>query len=76
MIDIVPNATSPVLDSKENLQFVLLQQLYKPQVLDDLLMESKFIIGRSLSLLKVEWTMVEPSCPRIVRNLRGRLLVG
>jgi vacuolar protein sorting-associated protein 1 len=48
MIDMVPKAISLTLvnHSKENLQRELLQELYKPEVLDDLLKESEFVITR------------------------------
>lgn len=48
MIDMVPKAISFTLVSfsKENLQRELLQELYKPDVLDELLKESEFIVSR------------------------------
>lgn len=48
MIDMVPKAISYTLvtHSKENLQRELLQELYKPEVLDDLLKESEFVVSR------------------------------
>ena len=48
MIDMVPKAISYTLVnySKENLQRELLQELYKPEVLDDLLKESEHVINR------------------------------
>jgi vacuolar protein sorting-associated protein 1 len=48
MIDMVPKAITLTLvnHSKENLQRELLQELYKPEVLDDLLKESEFIVSR------------------------------
>ncbi|EJD06120.1 uncharacterized protein FOMMEDRAFT_18306 [Fomitiporia mediterranea MF3/22] len=48
MIDMVPKAISLTLVnfSKENLQRELLQELYKPDVLDELLKESEFVINR------------------------------
>jgi hypothetical protein len=48
MIDMVPKAISLTLvsHSKENLQRELLQELYKPEVLDDLLKESEFVVSR------------------------------
>ncbi|KAI0806912.1 Dynamin central region-domain-containing protein [Fomes fomentarius] len=48
MIDMVPKAISLTLvnHSKENLQRELLQELYKPEVLDDLLKESEFVVNR------------------------------
>ncbi|KAI6042995.1 Dynamin central region-domain-containing protein [Pisolithus marmoratus] len=48
MIDMVPKAIVYTLvnHSKENLQRELLQELYKPDVLDDLLKESEFVVNR------------------------------
>jgi hypothetical protein len=48
MIDMVPKAITYTLVefSKENLQRELLQELYKPDVLDDLLKESEFVTSR------------------------------
>jgi hypothetical protein len=48
MIDMVPKAISPTLVSyaKENLQRELLQELYKPEVLDELLKESEYVVTR------------------------------
>ncbi|KAG6845715.1 vacuolar protein sorting-associated protein 1 [Tephrocybe sp. NHM501043] len=48
MIDMVPKAISLnlVVHSKENLQRELLQELYKPEVLDDLLKESDYVVSR------------------------------
>ncbi|THH31528.1 hypothetical protein EUX98_g2638 [Antrodiella citrinella] len=48
MIDMVPKAISYTLVtySKENLQRELLQELYKPEVLEDLLKESEFVVNR------------------------------
>lgn len=48
MIDMVPKAISLTLvnHSKENLQRELLQELYKPEVLDDLLKESEHVVAR------------------------------
>lgn len=48
MIDMVPKAISLTLvaHSKENLQRELLQELYKPEVLDDLLKESEYVVSR------------------------------
>ena len=48
MIDMVPKAITLTLvnHSKENLQRELLQELYKPEVLDDLLKESEFVVNR------------------------------
>lgn len=48
MIDMVPKAVSLTLVnySKENLQRELLQELYKPEVLDELLKESDYVVSR------------------------------
>jgi len=48
MIDMVPKAISLTLvnHSKENLQRELLQELYKAEVLDELLKESEFVVSR------------------------------
>ncbi|EIW60770.1 dynamin-like GTPase VPS1 [Trametes versicolor FP-101664 SS1] len=48
MIDMVPKAITLTLvnHSKENLQRELLQELYKPEVLDELLKESEFVVNR------------------------------
>ena len=48
MIDMVPKAISLTLVSftKENLQQQLLQELYKPEVLDELLKESEHVVNR------------------------------
>ncbi|KZV68057.1 hypothetical protein PENSPDRAFT_653499 [Peniophora sp. CONT] len=48
MIDMVPKAISLTLVnfSKENLQRELLQELYKPEVLDELLKESDYVVSR------------------------------
>lgn len=48
MIDMVPKAIVLTLvnHSKEDLQRELLQELYKPEVLDELLKESEFVVNR------------------------------
>ena len=48
MIDMVPKAISLTLvtHSKNSLQNELLQELYKPEVLDELLKESEFVVNR------------------------------
>lgn len=48
MIDMVPKAITFALVefAKENLQKELLQELYRPEVLDDLLKESEFVVSR------------------------------
>lgn len=51
----VPKAISLTLvsHSKENLQRELLQELYKPEVLDDLLKESEFVVSRRKEVLSM-----------------------
>lgn len=53
MIDMVPKAITLTLvnHAKENLQRELLEHLYKPDVLDELLKESPDIVARSVCLL-------------------------
>jgi hypothetical protein len=48
MIDMVPKAVSLTLVtySKDSLQRELLQELYKPEVLDELLKESDYVVSR------------------------------
>jgi vacuolar protein sorting-associated protein 1 len=48
MIDMVPKAISYTLVnySKDNLQKELLQELYQPEILNDLLKESEFVVQR------------------------------
>ncbi|OCH85222.1 hypothetical protein OBBRIDRAFT_798395 [Obba rivulosa] len=48
MIDMVPKAVSLTLvtHSRDNLQRELLEQLYKPEVLDELLKESEYVVSR------------------------------
>jgi hypothetical protein len=48
MIDMVPKAIMLTLvnHSKMNLQRELLQELYKAEVLDDLLKESEYVVSR------------------------------
>ncbi|KAK7049376.1 vacuolar protein sorting-associated protein 1 [Paramarasmius palmivorus] len=48
MIDMVPKAITLTLvnHAKENLQKELLQELYKPEVLDELLKESEYVVNR------------------------------
>ncbi|PPQ67650.1 hypothetical protein CVT25_012678 [Psilocybe cyanescens] len=55
MIDMVPKAISLTLvnHSKENLQRELLQELYKPEVLDELLKESDYVVSRRKELLQM-----------------------
>lgn len=51
----VPKAIMLTLvnESKENLQRELLQELYKPEVLDDLLKESEFVVNRRKEVLSM-----------------------
>ena len=55
MIDMVPKAITLTLvnHSKENLQRELLQELYKPEVLDDLLKESEFVVTRRKEVMSM-----------------------
>ncbi|KAI0035035.1 Dynamin central region-domain-containing protein [Vararia minispora EC-137] len=55
MIDMVPKAISLTLVnySKENLQRELLQELYKPEVLDELLKESEHVVSRRKELVQM-----------------------
>jgi len=48
IIDVVPKSISYslVTYSKENIQKELLQELYRPEVLDDLLQESETVVNR------------------------------
>ena len=55
MIDMVPKAITLTLvsHSKESLQRELLQELYKPEVLDDLLKESEFVVNRRKEVISM-----------------------
>jgi len=55
MIDMVPKSISLTLvnHSKENLQKELLQELYKPDVLDELLKESHVVVERRAEVVKM-----------------------
>lgn len=55
MIDMVPKAISLTLVgySKENLQRELLQELYKPEILDDLMKESEHVVQRRRELINL-----------------------
>ncbi|KAF5379871.1 hypothetical protein D9757_007201 [Collybiopsis confluens] len=55
MIDMVPKAITLTLvnHSKENLQRELLQELYKPEVLDDLLKESEYVVNRRKEVISM-----------------------
>jgi dynamin 1-like protein len=55
MIDMVPKAITLTLvsHSKEHLQKELLQELYKPEVLDDLLKESEFVVNRRKEVISM-----------------------
>ncbi|KAF8894706.1 Dynamin central region-domain-containing protein [Infundibulicybe gibba] len=59
MIDMVPKAISLTLVSfsKENLQRELLQELYKPEVLEDLLKESEFVVNRRKEVVGMVQTL-------------------
>lgn len=87
MIDMVPKAIVLTLvnHSKENLQRELLQELYKPEVLDDLMKESDFVVNRRKEVVSMVTALnkaeeyVESSCIRldtVLINCRvGSLLV-
>lgn len=55
MIDMVPKAISLTLVnfSKENLQRELLQELYKPDVLEELLKESEYTVARRKEVISM-----------------------
>ncbi|CAE6348071.1 unnamed protein product [Rhizoctonia solani] len=55
MIDMIPKAISLTLvnHSKENLQRELLQELYKPDVLDELLKESDYVVSRRKEVVQM-----------------------
>ncbi|EAU88087.1 VpsA protein [Coprinopsis cinerea okayama7 len=55
MIDMVPKAVMLTLvnHSKENLQQELLKELYKPDVLDDLMKESEYVVNRRKEVMKM-----------------------
>ena len=55
LIDMVPKAITLTLvsHSKDNLQRELLQELYKPEVLDDLLKESEFVVNRRKEVVQM-----------------------
>lgn len=55
MIDMVPKAITLTLVNfaKENLQRVLLEHLYKPDVLDDLLKEAPDVVARRKECIKM-----------------------
>ena len=55
MIDMVPKAITLTLvnHAKEDLQRELLQELYKPEVLDDLLKESEFVVNRRKEVMSM-----------------------
>ncbi len=55
MIDMVPKAImlSLVVHSKDTLQQELLQELYKPDVLDELLKESEYVVNRRKEVISM-----------------------
>ena len=55
MIDMVPKAITLTLvnHSKENLQRELLQELYKPDTLDNLMKESEFVVNRRKECIRM-----------------------
>ena len=70
MIDIVPKAITLKLvnHSKENLQRELLQELYKPDVLEDLFKESELVVARRKEVISIVKALNKaeecvPSCP-------------
>jgi replication fork clamp-binding protein CrfC len=70
MIDIVPKAITLTLvnHSKENLQRELLQELYKPDVLEDLFKESELVVARRKEVISIVQALNKaeecvPSCP-------------
>lgn len=74
----VPKAISLTLVSfsKENLQRELLQELYKPEVLDELLKESDFVVARRKELQtmvqalnKAEEYVISSCLPVIIYNM-------
>ena len=55
MIDMVPKAVMLTLvnHSKENLQQELLKELYKPEVLDELMKESEYVVSRRKEVMSM-----------------------
>ncbi|KAG8970808.1 vacuolar protein sorting-associated protein 1 [Tulasnella sp. 419] len=55
IIDMVPKAISLTLvnHAKDNIQKELLQELYKPEILDDLLKESEFVVNRRKEVVQM-----------------------
>ena len=55
IIDMVPKAISLTLVNfaKESIQKELLQELYKPEVLDDLLKESEYVVNRRKEVVQM-----------------------
>lgn len=55
MIDMVPKAITLTLvnHSKESLQRELLQELYKPEVLEDMMKESEAVVNRRKEVVKM-----------------------
>ena len=86
MIDMVPKAISFTLVnfSKENLQRELLQELYKPEVLDDLLKESEFVVQRRKEVVSMVQVLnkAEECVPSYSSNMMemltmlGRIVAG
>ena len=73
MIDMVLRAISLTLvnHSKENLQRELLQELYKPDVLEGLLKESELVIARWKEAVSMAGRLTKlrgPSCPFLSRR--------
>ncbi len=55
IIDMVPKAISLTLvnHAKESIQRELLQELYKPEVLDDLMKESEYVVNRRREVVQM-----------------------
>jgi len=85
MIDMVPKAISLTLVnySKETLQRELLQELYKPEVLDELLKESDYVVSRRkevqsmvLALNKAEEYVLFVFVSAVILISFGRIVAG
>ena len=75
MIDMVPKAISLtfVQFCKDNLQRELLQDLYKPDVLDDLLKESEFVVQRRKEVVSMVQALNKAEeCVFLYSNAYGR----
>ena len=67
----VPKAITLTLvsHSKENLQRELLQELYNPEVLDDLLKESEFVVNRRKEVISMVQALNKAE--ELVTDFRG-----